>query len=280
MNVRRTLLDLGRNINMRSTLTRGVLVMSAAAIGLAPVASANVVGNLSIGSGSGITVTLASITWNTDTGANPAGPPWNAEVSSSGTTLTFAGCPSGVLGTAGCLDVAPNSPNEAVEVNNANPLTAGTSLPESGFLLFSGNGTTHAVLNYTLTTVFAGPSNTNCGSLALFQSCAAVAGSPIALELTSTGTTATLNLAGTVTDGTGTTSWTGSFSATFTETPAQLQNDFCPGGVCNPSISKTTSNSGTFTAVSAVPEPGTMALIGAGFIGLSALLRRKRAARG
>jgi hypothetical protein len=263
---------------MKYTLTPRVLVFAAVAVlALAPVASASVVGTLQTGSGGTISVSLSAITWNLDPGSNPTGAPWNGEVA-NGTNITFAGCPTGVLGTAGCLDVAPNAPNEAISINGNTPLTGGEILPFDGFLLFSGNGTTHATLDYTLTQVLAGPSNTNCAGLAQFQSCAVFAGSPIVLTLQGSGTTATLNLAGTVTDGTTPTNWFGKFSATFpTTTPAQIQAFFCPGGVCTNPASLSTSNSGTFSSVaSTVPEPASVAMIGAGLIGLASMLRRKK----
>jgi len=238
---------------------------------MAPTASATVVGTLATGSGGSIMVSLTFIRFTLDPSANPSGAPWNGEVSTA-TNLTFAGCASGVLGTAGCLDAAPNNPNEAVEINHNTDLTASTVLPEDGFLLFAGNGTTHATIDYTLTQVLAGTSNTNCGGLAQFESCSVFAGSPVVLTLEGTGTTATLNLSGTVTDGVGPiANWTGKFSATFpNQTPAALQAIILGGGTLN------TSNSGTFFST-AVPEPSyTAILIGGALVSLASLLRKKR----
>jgi len=234
-------------------------------------ASATVVGTLATGSGGSIMVSLTFIRFTLDPSANPAGAPWNAEVSTA-TNLMFAGCSSGVLGSAGCLDAPPNSPNEAISINHNTDLTATTVLPEDGFLLFAGNGTSHATIDYTLSQVLLGPANTNCAGLAQFQSCSVVAGSPIVLTLQGTGTTATLNLAGTVSDGVGpANSWTGKFSATFpNQTPADLQAFILGGGVVN------TSNSGTF-ASTAIPEPSYAAiLIGGALVSLATLLRKRK----
>jgi hypothetical protein len=274
------------NLRTPSTLKLGVLAAMAFGV-FVSAASASVVGGLLTGSAGSITVSLTGIVWNTDAGANPFGPPWNGEVV-NGTSVTFAGC-GGVLGTPGCLDVAPDAPNEAIEINGNVALTAGTVLPEPGFLLFSGNGTTHAVINYTLTQVLAGPNNTDCAGLAQFASCAIFLGSPLVLTLEGPFAVMSLNLAGTVSDGDGTTAtWNGGFSATLApQTPAEIQAFFCPGGVCSLTQTLTISNSGTFFSTvtttppdpgsgSGTPEPGSMILIVSGLIGLASLTRRKK----
>jgi hypothetical protein len=159
-------------------------------------------------------------------------------------------------------------------------------LPENNFLTFAGNGTTHVVIDYTLTQVLAGSSNANCAGLSQFQSCSInILGqtSPIVLTLEGTGTTATLNLLGTVSDGVGiAANWSGKFSATFpNETPEQILLDLCPSGTCTAADvtanrTKATSNSGTFNSTT-VPEPSyTVVLIGGGLIGLASLIRRKK----
>jgi len=248
-----------------------------------PAASASVIGTLDVGSGGSLTVSLTAITFNLDPSSDPAGAPWNGEVASATgappNPLTFAGCPTGALGTAGCLDVAPDGPNEAVSINGNVPLTNSTILPENNFLVFAGNGGPHVVIDYTLTQVLAGSTNTNCAGLAQFASCSVFLGSPVVLTLEGAGTTATINFSGTVSDGAGTTNWMGKFSATFpSTTPAALQAFFCPGGVCAGSQSVTTSFAGTFSS-SAVPEPYSMLLIGGGLIGLALLTRRKTKTR-
>jgi hypothetical protein len=271
--------DFGQALTRTTKFGIAILAMMAM---LVPAASASVVGTLATGSGGSIIVSLTFVRFSSDPSSNPAGPPWNAEVSNA-TSLMFAGCPSGTLGLAGCLDAAPNSPNEAVEINQNTDLTASTVLPENNFLTFAGNGTTHATIDYTLTQVLAGSSNTNCAGLAQFESCSVFVGSPIVLTLEGTGTTATLNLAGTVTDGVGPiANWAGKFSATFpNQTPEQLLLALCPSGTCGPAdfsrgTTLTTSNSGTF-ASSTVPEPSyTTILIGGGLISLASLIRKRK----
>lgn len=249
-------------------------------------ASADVTGNLVTGSGGTMSISLTSITFNTDTSADPAGPPWNAEVA-SGTSLKFAGCPSGVLGTVGCLDAAPFGPNEGVEVANGVPITLGGGLsPNNPFLQFAGNGTTHVAILYTLTALGPGASNTNCAGLAIGQGCSLFAGSPIVLFDMGASTTASLGGFGTVTDGLGTNTWTGGFSAVFAGlTPDQVQLFFCPSGTCTPADfasgrSLTSSQSGDFVAATnnnpPVPEPASLLLLGTGLLGVSGLIRRKR----
>lgn len=268
-------------LSFNDTLKISLLVLTVMAV-LVPTASATVVGTLAVGSGGSIQVSLTFIRFTTDPSSAPPGPPWNGEISTA-TSLMFAGCPSGILGTAGCLGAAPFGLNEAVEINHNTDLTSSTVLPEDGFLLFSGNGTTHATIDYTLTQVLAGSTNTNCAGLAQFESCSVFVGSPIVLTLQGSGTTASLNLAGTVSDGVGPIAdWTGMFSATFpNQTPEDLLLALCPSGTCGPAdfargTTLTTSNSGTFFST-AVPEPSyTAILIGGGLISLATLLRKRK----
>lgn len=261
----------------------GILILAAMALAVfVPAASASVLGTLSTGSGGGMTISLTSITWNLDPGANPSGALWNGEVANT-TNITFAGCPSGTLGTAGCLDVAPDAPNEAIEINGNFPLTASTVLPEDNFLVLAGNGTTHSVIDYSLIVVKPGSSNSNCAGLSQFASCSLFAGSPIVLTLEGPGTVASLGLFGRVSDGVGFAfGWNGTFSATFpNETPGQIQLDYCPSGTCGPAdlargTTKTTSYTGSFVSM---PEPGTMILIGVGLMGLTRRKKRNGALR-
>ena len=243
-------------------------------------ASAAVIGDLKTGSGGTVTVTLSSITFNPDPSSTPAGPPWNGEVA-NGTNLQFAGCPSGVLGTPGCLQAT-----EGIEIANGVPITlAGGLGPNNPFIQFAGNGVTHATILYTIMQLGPGSANTNCAAAVnVGDSCSVFAGSPIILTKTTSGTSASLPGAGTVTDGAGLSTWVGQFQVPIAGmSPAQIQTFFCPSGTCTGSDFEarralSSSQSGDFLAT-VVPEPGTisMALIGGGLIAFA--IRKRRATR-
>lgn len=232
------------------------------------IASATIIGDLKTGSGGTVTVSLTSLTFNTDTSSSPPGPPWNAEVA-SGTDITFAGCPSGVLGTAGCLDSGAFGPNEAIQVSS--PLTSSTPLPIADFLTFAGNGVTHASLVYSLTAIGPGSSNTNCQGLTIGESCSVFAGAPLVLTDTASGTEANLSVSGIASDGTSSVAYVGEFQSPISGmTPGQIQLFFCPSGTCTPADfssgqSITRSQSGDFVA-NVVPEPQTTALVLGGLL--------------
>jgi hypothetical protein len=114
--------------------------------------------------------------------------------------------------------------------------------------------------------------------------------SPVILTFDNGGTDAVLHMFGTVTDGTGAVStWTGQLSATLTAplnqitsnptgpavspTPQNIFNYF----QSNPNGDIITSFSGTFT-VTAVPEPASTVLVGAGLVLVSLAFRRVRKA--
>jgi hypothetical protein len=131
-------------------------------------------------------------------------------------------------------------------------------------------------LVFSLTGYGAGSSNTNCVGLAIGQSCSIIAGAPLVLTATANGTEASFVVLGKATDGSGVVSnYVGQFNAPIaTESPAQLEAIFCPGGVCNPNASFSTSTSGNFFAT-VTPEPGTLALVvGALLVGIGARRRR------
>jgi len=245
-----------------------LLTFFAGLVACASIASATIIGDLKTGSGGTVTVSLTTLTFNPDTSSNPPGPPWNAEVA-SGTTLSFSGCPSGVLGTAGCLDSGTFNPNEAIQVFS--PLTATTVLPVANFLTFAGNGVSHVALVYSLTGLGPGSTNTNCQGLSIGQSCSVFAGAPLVLTRTATGTEANLSVMGFANDGTGAVPYVGEFQSPIAGmTPGQLQLMFCPSGTCTPAdftsgVSVTRSQSGDFVA-NVVPEPQTTALLLGGLL--------------
>ena len=201
---------------------------------LAAVTSATVTGELKLSSVNAVmTVTLTSITFNTNTASNPPGPPWNGGIANT-TSLTFAGCPSGVLGALGCLDSGVFTPAEAVEIAQNVTISAGAGLgPNNPFIVFAGNGVAHASISYMATFLGPGSSNTACQNVVnIGDSCSIFAGSPFVLTLTATGTNVSLAAGGTVTDGAVVSNWIGQFSEPITNmTPAQVQSFFCTGPV-------------------------------------------------
>jgi hypothetical protein len=240
-------------------------------------AFASPVGTLGIGSTGVVDATLTSLFWTVDPAAIGTCPvaTCNGDVN-TGTTLTFLG--------------GPLATQEGILINGGVPF--GTPPPAGAtifnpFLQFAD----HPNLLYTLTAVAPGSSNQDCTSLTNLQVCSLdVAGtpSPVVLQLSNGGTLVSIGFLGTVTDGNGTSTWSGNFSATIPNmTPADILNFFCGAdNVCSaadvaagkslvvPSVS------GSFQATatpSTVPEPGTISMLlgGAGLMGIG-LLRRKR----
>lgn len=235
-------------------------------------ASADTIGDLKLGSAGAVTVSLSGITFSADPSSTPPGPPWNAEVA-AGTSLTFAGCSSGTLGSPGCL-----SATEGVQITS--PLTTSTSLPVSSFLAFTANPS----LVYSLTSIGPGSSNTNCATVTLGNGCSPIAGSPFIFSDTASGTSVLIGLAGQAKDGTNATNYMGLITIPFAgSTPQQVLTMLCPSGTCTAAditAGKTISSSFSADFVStanrsSVPEPGTLMLFGSGLLGLAGTLRRK-----
>jgi hypothetical protein len=270
-----------------TSMTSIVSLLSVAIVLLlfATAASATPIGDLKLGSGGVITLTLGAIAFSPDPSANPPGPPGNAEVA-TGTSLTFAGCASGVLGSAGCLDSAPFGPNEAVKVANGVPIVFSAGLGANNpFLQFAGNGVTHAAVLYTATDLGAGSANTVCVGVPTGQSCSPFAGSPLLFINTGTGTIIGFSAFGTATDGVGTSTWLGQFTVPFAgETPFQIQEFFCPSGTCLPADftsgrTLTRSLSTDILASSApttVPEPGSLFLLGSALASMAGVATFRR----
>lgn len=240
-------------------------------------ALASPIGYLGIGSSGVVDATLTSILFTPDVSATcPAsfnGGVCNGEVN-SGTTLTFAG--------------GPLSVTEGILINGGFPV--GTPPPANAqffnpFLQFAA----HPNLTYTLQGVSPGSSNTNCAGLASGQSCSILEnGTPSPVVLTANGAggaIVNISLFGTASDGVGLSSnWTGLFSATIPNmTPLQIEQYFCGAdAVCSASeianspTLEVRSTSGSFFAT-AVPEPSTTVMLGAGLVLLSLTLRRVKA---
>ena len=251
-------------------------------------ASASIIDTLLTGSTGNVTASLNSVVFNPDPAGIGGG---NSDVA-NGTNLKFLGCPSGVLGSPGCLFA-----QEGVTVNNADlTLSAPSAANANTFLTFAA----HPNLVYSINwPPGPGSSNTNCATAnANGLSCSVFAGSPAILTYANGNTFIGLGVTGKASDtgvgglATGS-NYTGGFSVFFTQrlpngmtpTPENIQLYFCPTGVCQASDfasgrSITSSQSGTFTATpaSTVPEPATisMSLLGALLVAVGSL-RRKRA---
>jgi hypothetical protein len=148
-------------------------------------------------------------------------------------------------------------------------LTFGAPTPIVDFMTFAG----HPNLHYDLNSVGPGVANTACPDVfdPTAPVCGVVAGSPFVLRSGFGGTTVTLAAFGTARDASATVSnWLGTFSVDFAgETPQDLQQRFLASG------SITSGHSGSFV-VTPIPEPATVALMGAGLVFVGLFGRRLR----
>ena len=240
------------NTGMRGRVVLFRLVLGLAVASFGTAAFAAIVGDLKTGSAGTMTVTLLTVGFNVDPSAVGGG---NAEVA-TGTSLTFAGCASGVLGSPGCLSVA-----EGITVFS--PLTSSTVLPVTSYLTFAA----HPNVVYSLASVAPGSANTNCAAAVnIGDSCSIFAGSPLLLTRTATGTTMTFAVSGKASDtGVGGLAAGSNYEGAFVGpaaglTPSQIQLFFCPSGTCmaadfTSGRSVTTSQSGDFLATAPITTP-------------------------
>ncbi len=206
---------------------------------------ADAVGSLNAANcaGGGVNLALTSITWLPSGTVAGTG----CIATGSGTNLSYSG---GLLG-----------PGVTGNISN---VTAGSG-PVDQFMTFQGT-----TLDFVLTFLGPGSSNTNCASLSIGQSCSIAAGSPFVLTDLGASTIIGFSAGGTVTDG-GTSSWSGAFSTQVNETALQIQNAILGGG------SVTSTQSGQFT-VQSVPEPSSLLLLAFGLCSSVGVIRRKRLA--
>jgi hypothetical protein len=221
-----------------------------------PSASAYVIGHLSVANcaGGGVTVSAATIDWLT-------GSPMACLQVGALTNITSVG--------DGSLN--PSSPNGTI---NDIPPNSGIN----GFMSFV-SAAPFINLQFNLDAIggFGPGVGTTCATNpGLGNSCSVgpLPGgqpSPFILTQTGTGTTVTLLAKGTITDVGGQVSnWNGAFTTQINGLlPSAIQTTILSGG------SITSTFSGEFD-VSAVPEPGTLAMIGFGLIGVASLRRRKK----
>jgi len=233
-------------MSVHQRLKFGILSLAGVAL-CAPSASASIIGHLSVANcgGGGTTVSFAVIDWS-------PGSPSACLQTGIGTT---------VHSTAGVI-VVPST-------GTINDLP-----PASGIFGFM----TFGALHFDLSAVngFGPGIPTDCfpASPPVGSSCSIQSGSvqsPFILTTTATGTSVTLLAHGTILDPLDGTlaNWNGAFTTQINgQTPLQIRNIEVAGG----SISSTFS--GEFD-VTPVPEPVTMALFGAGLVGLAAFRKRR-----
>jgi hypothetical protein len=206
---------------------------------------ADAAGSLNVAncSGGGVTLGATSITWL------PSGTVLGTGciATGAGTNLTYLG---GLLG-----------PGVTGNIQN---VTSG--VPIDQFMTFPGTS-----LDFVLTFLGPGSSNTDCSSLTLGQSCSIAAGSPFVLTDLGSSTIVGFSAGGTVADGGGISNWSGAFSTQVNETALQIQSTILGGGTV------TSTQSAQFS-VQSVPEPSSLLLLAFGLCSSAGLIRRKRLA--
>jgi hypothetical protein len=201
-----------------------------------------------------------------------------ANCAGGGMTLTASSItwlPSGTVSGTGCIDTGigtnvtySGGTLGAGVVGNIQNLTAG--VPVDQFMTFQGT-----TLDFVLTSLGPGSSNTNCSSLSIGQSCSIAAGSPFILTDLGSSTALSFAAGGTITD-IGTSDWFGAFTAQLNLTPAQIQSRIVTGS------SLSTTQSGQFSVqdvtLTSAPEPSSLLLLVFGLCSSAGLIRRKRLA--
>jgi hypothetical protein len=244
---------------MKSRKSPKVALLSLAvlvSVAFAPLASASVVGHLSVGicGGGQVVVSAALINW---------------EIGTPSACLTVGGGTH--LNSVGDGTLLSSSPAGLI---NDLPASGGNVPPSGGifgFMRFTSPGIS---MYFDLAGVggFGPGSGVSCSTNPGLNNSCSIPGSAFLLTQTSTGTSVTLLAQGTIFDtGDSTTGpWSGAFTTQINgQSPLDIYNTITtPGG----SIQSTFS--GEFDV--GVPEPVSMALIGGGLIALAAIKRRKR----
>lgn len=227
--------------------------LGCAFVAMTAIASASTTYNLSVAncSGGGATVTATTIVW-----------------SPNGTAMN-TGCIDSGIGTDVAYMGGTLLPND---VGNIMDLSAGT-LPVNDFMTFSGTP-----LDFVLTGIGPGLSNTNCALSPTNTTCSPFAGSPFVLTYLGANLTGVgLSVNGTVADLAGPATWSGSFTTQLNLSASAIQTVETTGG----SIASTQSGNFnvTVTPISSTPEPSTtaMLLMGGGLIAIA--YRRQRQPR-
>lgn len=224
-----------------------IAVGAALFFSLAPTASADVNGTLIIGPCTtgpglgGVVVTLSTITWAPNGSVAGTG----CFQTQGGTDVTYSG---GTI-TSGTGNIAnlPGGPASFITLNSLDFVLDGFQAPT--------------------------PTNgTDCAHATLGKSCIVASGSPFLVTNDGTLTNITLLAFGTVVDGGVTSTWTGLFENSLNLTPGAIQSAItgAPGSI--------TSGYTAAIAITAVPEPVSLGMIGAGLVAF-AFAGKKRKVR-
>jgi hypothetical protein len=193
------------------------------------------------------------------------------------TTAIVTGPQSGFFGTGGGGALTAGTTQTIMPLTSANGVTPGSSFDFVDFVSLS-NGVDLDVTSIPIPSLGVCPSS---GSVAIGGSCLVNAASPVVLTQTATGVSASLDIYGEAhyAGQTTYTPYTGAFTAPSTNfaTVAAFQQYFDANGGDIPGVGY--SASFTTVASSAVPEPGTLAIVALGLIGCGFYRRKKSAVR-